>query len=122
MHDTILVRNLQFHAYHGVYEEERAEGRRFAIDVEVDVLPGSAGTSDVLDDTVDYRDVAQVVVDVMRGPSAHLIEHLIDRIAVGLFERLPRVDVVRMEVRKRATGVPGDPEWVGLRVTRRRSG
>lgn len=121
MHDTILVRNLQFHAYHGVYDEERSEGRRFAIDCEVDISSVRAGHTDALPDTVDYRDIAQVIVDVMRGPSQHLIETLTERICAGIFEHIPQANAVRIEMRKRATGVPGDPAWVGLRIARTRT-
>jgi dihydroneopterin aldolase len=121
MHDTVLVRNLQFHAHHGVFDEERAEGRRFAVDVEVDVARTAAGETDELRDTVDYREVAQAVCDVMSGPSHHLVEALAHDMASALFARLPGVHAARIEIRKRATGVPGDPEWVGVRIARHRS-
>lgn len=122
MHDTILVRNLQLHAYHGVYDKERSEGRRFAVDCEVDISSVRAQYTDALPDTVDYRDIAQAIVDVMRGPSHHLIETLADRICALIFERIPQANTIRIEMRKHATGVPGDPEWVGLRIARLRPG
>ena len=120
MVDVIHVHNLQFVGFHGVYDEERAEGRRFAMDIDVETATVEAGHSDALGDTVDYRDVAQVAVDVMQGESVHLIETLAERICAGIFDRLPAVQTVRIAIRKYATGVPGDPEWVGLTIERRR--
>jgi len=118
--DTIRVHNLDLAAKHGVYDEERKEGRRFSIDVDVRLGPAPAGQTDALGDTVDYRDVAQAVVDVMEGPSVHLIETLAEQICETIFTRLSRVAHVRVAMRKYATGVPGSPEWVGLEIERSR--
>ncbi|MFT6395294.1 MAG: dihydroneopterin aldolase [Bradymonadia bacterium] len=116
-YDTIAVHNLEIRGRHGVYEEERAEGRRFAFDAEVDVPAQSAGTTDALGRTVDYRDIAQIIVDVVDGPSVHLIETLAEEICARVLKELS-VERVRLAIRKYATGVPGDPEWVGLRIER----
>lgn len=116
-YDTIIVHDLELTGRHGVYDEERAEGRRFAFDAEVDIPAGSLGTADALGRTVDYRDVAQVIVDVVRGPSVHLIETLAEEICRRILADLP-VARVRLSVRKFATGVPGGPSWVGVRMER----
>ena len=116
-YDTIIVHDLELTGRHGVYEEERAEGRRFAFDAEVDIPAGSLGATDALGRTVDYRDVSQVIVDVVRGPSVHLIETLAEEICRKILTDLP-VERVRLAVRKFATGVPGEPTWVGVRMER----
>lgn len=120
--DTILVEDLEFLAYHGVYDEERAEGRRFRVDVEVDV-PAlvQAGATDDLAETLDYREVAGVVEEVFTGPSVQLIERLAEEVCGRLLARLASVVTVRLTIRKAATGVPGDPRWVGVRVARHRA-
>jgi dihydroneopterin aldolase len=120
MFDTLHVHNLQFHALHGVYDEERVEGRRFEVDVEARITAPHAATSDELAQTVDYRDIASVVVEVMQGGSVHLIETLVERMASDMFARIPRVMSVRIHLRKWATGVPGGPEWVGITIERSR--
>ncbi|MCA8967763.1 MAG: dihydroneopterin aldolase, partial [Planctomycetes bacterium] len=53
MSDIIRIHDLRRLARHGVYDEERAEGRRFAVDVEATVATAEAGRSDALGDTVD---------------------------------------------------------------------
>ena len=116
-YDTIAVHDLELRGRHGVYDEERSEGRRFAFDVEVDVPAGSLGAGDALGRTVDYRDIAQIVVAVVDGPSVHLIETLAEDICGRILAELP-VERVRLAIRKFATGVPGDPAWVGVRVER----
>lgn len=118
-YDTIEVHNLEITGHHGVYDDERAEGRRFAIDAEVDVPAGSQGGGDALAATVDYRAIADIIVRALEGPSVHLIETLAERICAEVLDTLP-VARVRLRIRKFATGVPGDPEWVGFRVERER--
>ena len=119
-YDTILVHNLEISGRHGVFAEERAEGRRFVFCAEVDVVAGEIGRDDTLQNTIDYRTIAAVIVEVVQGPSVHLIETLGDEICARLMSRLP-IEAVRLEIKKFATGVPGDPEWVGLRVERKAS-
>lgn len=116
-YDIISVHNLEITGHHGVFDEERAEGRRFSFDAEVDVPAGSQGAGDALGRTVDYRAIAEIIVRVVHGPSVHLIETLAERICAEVLRELP-VDRVRLRIRKFATGVPGDPEWVGFSVER----
>ena len=80
-YDTISVHDLELRGRHGVYEEERSEGRRFAFDVEVDVPAGSLGANDALGRTVDYRDIAGIVVEVV----AELRRPRYDRFEFGVF-------------------------------------
>lgn len=118
--DTIEVRGLSFLGLHGVYDEEREEGRRFDVDVEVDVPRADAAGSDALAATLDYRDIAAVVVEVLEGPSVHLIETLGSTICDRLFDLHEAVLAARVVIRKIATGVPGNPATVGVRFHRLR--
>ena len=120
MPDTIQIHGLHITGFHGVYDEERAEGRRFTVDLDVDV-PAHRVASDQLEETVDYRDVARIAVEVIEGPSVHLVETLADEISSRVLDELPPVLAVRIELRKYATGVPGDPEWVGICIERKRT-
>lgn len=118
--DRIILRDIEFHAPHGYYEDERREGRRFLVDVDAGVSTLAAGRSDALEQTVDYRDIARVVVAVMTGESVHLIERLCELIAAAVLAEIPAIEHVKVRVRKRATGVPGDPEFVGVVIERSR--
>ena len=120
MRDIIHVHNLESLGHHGVYDDERAEGRRFALDIDVEADTSRAGSSDALRDTIDYRDIASIALDVMSGPSRHLIEKLAAEICQRILAEIPQAHSVRITVRKRATGVPGSPEWVGLTLVRSR--
>lgn len=116
----IFVEKLHFVGYHGVYEEERRDGRRFRVDLAVEVDQPEGASSDELDHTVDYRGLAEVVLAVGEGESYRLIERVGDEILNRLFDRFPAVQNADLTIRKYATGVPGAPECVGIEMQRTR--
>ncbi len=116
----IFVEGLEFVGPHGVYAEERREGRRFRVDLAVEVDDTTSASTDELEDTIDYRHLSQIILDVGHGPSVSLIEHMGHEILTRVMERYTHVREAHITVRKFATGVPGEPECVGIELTRQR--
>ena len=100
---TIELAGLDVFGYHGVNEEERRDGQRFLYDVELEV--GEAGSSDRIEDAVDYRKVAACVREVSEGRAFHLLEALAAAVADALLDRFP-VARVRVRVRKPDVRLP----------------
>lgn len=117
----IFVENLEFVGHHGVYEEEQREGRQFRADLWVELDRPEAVATDDIEDTVDYRGLADTLLEIGRGPSCQLMERLGERMLTHLFERFPRVRRAELKLRKYATGVPGAPECVGVEMTKERT-
>ncbi len=117
----IFVENLEFVGHHGVYEEEQREGRQFRADLVVELAEPEAVETDDIEDTVDYRGLADTLLEIGRGPSCQLIEHLGDQMLTELFERFSRIRHAELTLRKFATGVPGAPESVGITMERNRN-
>ncbi len=117
--DQLLVHGLEFTGPHGVYAYEREQGRRFRVDLEVQLGAARTSAEDELEDTLDYRALAQAVLDVGLGPSHDLIETLAEDMAALILERHP-VTRVELTLRKYADGIPGEPEYVGIRIVRTR--
>ena len=115
----IFVESLAVVGYHGYYEEERRDGRRFVFDLEVDVP--DPGDGDQLEDTVDYRNLSSIIMRHVDGPSVKLIETLGERIIADVLDEHESVRRVSLQIRKYATGVPGDPEHVGIKLQRARA-
>jgi dihydroneopterin aldolase len=100
----IELHGLELHGYHGVLEEEKENGQRFWYDVELEV--GECGTTDRIEDAVDYR----LVVDAVREVNERrfeLLEALAASVAETLIERFA-VARVKVRVRKRPAGMPVD--------------
>lgn len=116
--DRLEVLGIEMLARHGVFDEERAQGRRFRVDVVATLGTRlRAFSSDQLGDTVDYGRIATIVHEVLSGPACHLVERLAERIAERSLQ-LPSVVRVEVVVHKHAHDVPGDPQWVGVRIVR----
>src|SRR5690554_2018710 len=114
----IFVENLEFVGLHGFYDEERREGRRFRVDLSVDIGELLAERDDNLKHTLDYRRLAEVILAVGTGESYKLVERVGDEILKRIFDQFNEVLSADLTIRKFATEVPGDPECVGIRIKR----
>jgi dihydroneopterin aldolase len=116
---TIELLSLVVFGHHGYLEAERRLGQRFLVDLWADV-PETAGSSDDLDDTVDYRKLAALVREVFAGPERLLLEGLAGAVADGVMERFPAVEAVRVRIRKPDVVLDPPVEHAALIVERRR--
>ena len=112
---TVEVRGLRVFGHHGVYAEEREAGQDFLWDVELDV--GERGTTDRLEDAVDYVAVARTVQEVSDGYQFALLEALATAAANEL-ERRFAPERLRVSVRKPAVQPAGLEGAVSVTVTR----
>lgn len=116
--DRIVVGGIKFHAYHGFTKLERQVGVRCSIDVEMVMDLSRAATSDQLKDTIDYRGVHALVLEIGRERNSfHLIESLAGHIADSILERYP-IEEVTVRVRKETPLLDGIVDYVGVEVTR----
>jgi dihydroneopterin aldolase len=94
----IELAGLELRGFHGVLDEERREGQRFVFDVELEIGE-EAARSDLIEEAVDYRDVAAAVREVSDARRFHLLEALAAAVADTLLERFP-VGAVHVRVVK----------------------
>jgi dihydroneopterin aldolase len=115
---TLVLSRIAFEGRHGVSENERRSLRTFEVDLEIDSPLDKAQTSDNLDDTIDYREVADIVVGLGASETHHLIESLAQRLLDALATRFPMASF-RMELRKlNPPACPGHPAYAAVRMTR----
>ena len=119
--DRIIVGGIKFHAYHGLTRLEREVGVRCSIDVEMSVDLSPAIASDHLADTIDYREVHRIVLEIGQvRNSFHLIESLAGRIAEEILRKF-KVSEVTVRVRKETPIIDGIVDYIGVQVTRDRA-
>jgi dihydroneopterin aldolase len=112
---TVAIHDLRLSARHGVHEEERERGQDFVFDVELEV--GERGTTDRLEDAVDYSEVARAVKEVSDARQFALLEALATAVADEL-ERRFSPQRVRVCVRKPEVQPAGLEGTVSVTVTR----
>jgi dihydroneopterin aldolase len=98
-----------------VHDDERERGQDFVFDVELEV--GERGTSDRLEDAVDYVEVARAVQEVSDARQYALLEALAAAVADEL-ERQFAPERVRVRVRKPEIRPAGLEGTVAATVTR----
>ena len=82
---VVELRELRIFGRHGVYPHEKEEGQDFLFDV--DLAVGDRGSSDRLEDAVDYREVARAVQEVSDARAYDLLEALATAVADELLRR-----------------------------------
>ena len=112
---TVEIRDLRVFGRHGVHEEEREHGQDFVFDVELEV--GERGTSDRLEDAVDYVEVARAVHEVSDAQQYALLEALAAAVADELEHRFSP-ERLRVCVRKPEVRPAGLEGAVGVALTR----
>lgn len=85
---TIRLTDLQFHAHHGVFEQESVVGNDFIVSVEITVPWSFDEESDDLTSSISYADVYSVVEHIMTRP-ANMLETVAIKIVNVLREKWP---------------------------------
>ncbi len=93
------MREVRFHAFHGVMPQERKVGAEFAVSLRVGVDLSRAVESDNVEDTLNYATLYEVVKKEMIIPS-RLLEHVAGRIGKAVFSHFPQVESADVVITK----------------------
>jgi dihydroneopterin aldolase len=121
MQDRIVIEGMQFYGYHGVPDAEQAVGHRYEVDVELECDLRAAGRSDDVADTIDYGAVARRVMEIGQSRKYRLVERLAEVIAEELLGADPRIEAVRLRVRKLLPPIEAVVESAGVEIRRTRA-
>ncbi len=119
--DRILLKGLSFFGRHGCHAAEKELGQKFLVDIELECDLTDASRSDDMDDTIDYVAIYNHAREVVEGPSVQLLEVLAGRIADFALQD-ERVESAWVSVKKPHIALPGALEYLGVEITRSRSG
>ncbi len=95
----IEIENMEFHANHGHFAEERVIGNTFLLDLTIEYNSENAQKSDNLKDTVNYQRAYEIVKREMAVKS-HLLEHVAERILNALVNELSGIETAQLKVSK----------------------
>ncbi len=111
----IILQEMHFYAYHGVLPQERVVGGDYTVSVEVDVDTTAAMEHDVVDVTLNYAELYEVVQHEMLTPS-DLLEHLAGRIGKAIMTAFPQVKAVDLIVMKDNPPMGADCKGAGIKL------
>ncbi len=114
---TISIENMEFHAYHGCYREERIAGNRFLVNLEISTGLENAASSDNLADTINYQLAYDIIKEQMQIKS-HLLEHVAGRILDRLYENFPGIARATVKISKMNPPMGGQMDSVSVTLSR----
>jgi len=94
---TIGLESATFHAFHGLYPEERIIGNDFIVDVYV-TIPGTQHI-DSISETVNYQGIYNVVKKIMAIPQP-LLEQVVYALSDAVKEKYPEIQKSVISLRK----------------------
>ena len=112
---AIFLDEVRFHAFHGVMPQERAVGADFTVSLRVEYDFTKAAESDVLDDTISYAEIYEVVKSEMEQPS-QLLEHVALRIVKAVAARWHRIDTIDLRLAKDNPPMGADCKGAGVEI------
>lgn len=121
MMDKIILNNLQFYGYHGVFPEENKLGQRFHVDLQLHLCLKKAGETDDMNESIDYGHVYEVVQEIVEGEARDLLEAVTADIARALFETFEQLEACMVKVIKPDPPIPGQYDSVAVEIYRERS-
>lgn len=95
----IILREVRFHAFHGVMPQERKVGADFTVSLRVGVDLSLPAESDDVVDTLNYATLYEVVKQQMEIPS-QLLEHVAGRVGKAVMDTFPQVTGVDVTLTK----------------------
>ena len=115
MSSKIYLRNVRFHAFHGVLQQEGIVGNDYLVNLVLDYGFSSALKTDDLQGTLNYAEVYQKVREEMAVPSK-LLEHVAGRIAHRLFSDFPEIQKLQLSITKVNPPMGADSDGAGVEV------
>lgn len=111
----IVLKDVRFHAFHGVMPQERRVGGDFLVTLRLGYDLTEAMRTDKVGDTLNYAEVYRVVSEEMRTPSA-LLEHVAGRIAQALQQAFPEVTSIDLGLTKQNPPMGADCKGAGVEL------
>jgi dihydroneopterin aldolase len=98
--DRIILNDLGFYGYHGLFSEEKSLGQRFFVDLQCGVDLSGPAQTDTIGATVSYAAIYDEVKAAFETRRMHLIEAVAQNIVDALFAAFPDIEWVIVRVRK----------------------
>ena len=118
MKDQIILTGIHGFGYHGVLEHERKDGQDFFVDLTLTLDLTAPSLSDAIEDTVNYAEITDLVVEEITSNPVNLIEKLAGRIADRIKNSYPQIASVAVTVHKPQAQVNAKVKDISVTINR----
>lgn len=116
MADRLVLKNMVFYGYHGIFAAERELGQKFEVDLEV-FCHFPYGSNDDLELGFNALDAYTIIKDIVEEEEYQRIEVLADQIAEQILD-VYDLEKVIVRVRKPFMPIGGPMEYLEAEITR----
>lgn len=118
--NKLIIKDLELHGYHGVYDFEKEIGQPFLISCEL-YISTQSDINDDLEETVSYVDCMDVIKETFFANKHNLLEHVGHAICTQLFYLDRRIYKVKLTILKTNPPVEDQVGALGVSLCRRPS-
>jgi len=118
--DKILLNQMMFYGYHGLFPEENKLGQRFYVDLELHADLSKAAAADDMNASIDYGHVHDVVKAVVEGEPKNLLEAVAETVAQELFDTFSLLEACSVKVIKPDAPIPSPFGSAAVEIFRER--
>ncbi len=115
--DVIQLTGIRCYGYTGYLPEERFLGQWFEVDLRIGVNLATAGQSDRIEDTLDYRSVITAVKEIISLSKFDLVEKLAETIITTVLS-FDKVQQVELKLHKPGAPIPDFGGKITIELTR----
>jgi len=101
----IKLSGLRFYGRIGVFNQERAVGNEYVVDMAVEI-PGDSFEEENLDTSISYADIYEIIREEM-GRETLLLESVAVRISKRVKERWPKIEKGTVSIEKEGVPISG---------------
>ncbi len=116
--DKIIINSLKIFAYHGVNPEETQFGQNFLLDIIAGVDIDEPCQTDDIDQTVSYAAMIKTAKRAMLEKNCKLLEHAAQRVADALFDEFPKIETLKITLRKPEAPMRAEFGFVAVEIER----
>ena len=116
--DKIILENMEFYGYHGVYEEENKLGQRYRVSAELYLDLQVAGETDKLNKSVNYAEIYTLCKAIVEGKPYNLIEAVAEKISAEILGTYSIIHSCKIKVVKPDPPIPGHYDFVAVEIIR----
>lgn len=116
--DSVILKDFEVRACHGVNAEEKVEPQRFLISVEIGADISIAAANDDLNCTISYAAVKKVVEKFVKGNCFDLIETIAVRLAELILKSFPIAENALVTVKKPDAPMSGKFDHAAVKAYR----
>jgi dihydroneopterin aldolase len=104
--DCIQITGIRCYGYTGYLPEEQVLGQWFEVDIKLWLDLSTSAKTDSIEDTLDYRNVINLVKNLVKTSKFVLVERLASTIADSILASSDRVTQVHVILSKPAAPIP----------------